>query len=322
MKIMKPFLLAALVMLTFAACKNIKYKKTAEGLMYSNLGGGSGDKIIPGNVVRYHQTSQLEDSVLGTTYGTPARWLPLAPKGPQQGLANLVLEAQKGDSILVLQSVDSIIAKSQAGPVDSFLLRNRGRNIKTYIKITDVFKDDVAAQAAFEVEAVENYKKEPTLAAQRTKDEAAIAAYLKANNISATPTPWGVYIQTLAPGSGPKAKPGEFVSVRYKGRLLNGTEFDNNTDPGDPVFPVQVGGQGSIFGFQEGVKQFSKGAKGLIVIPSTLGYAAQGSPPKIGPNENLVFEIEVVDISAQPPAPPMSNTPPPPPPAMDSAARR
>ena len=285
MKLTRQILAVALLAFLMVACKNgTDYKKSKEGFPYKVFTSGSGEKIIAGNVVRYHLTNKLEDSLLGSSYGTPARWLGIPKTGEQTGLALMLLEARKGDSILVIQPVDSILAKTPQASQDSFLLKNKGKSLKTYVKVVEVYKDENAAQAVFDKENQENY--------------------LKTNNISTTKSPWGTYVQVIQPGTGEKPKTGQFVMLRYTGKLLTGEEFDSNNKPGAPLLPMQAGAGGTIIGFEDGVKQLSKGAKANIYIPSVIGYGAQGMPPKIGPNQNLMFEIEVVDITDNPPAPP------------------
>lgn len=305
MKLTKQILAVALLSFVMAACTDTTdYKKTKEGFPYKVFSSGSGDKITAGNVVRYHLTNKLEDSLLGTSYGTPARWMGVPKTGEQTGLALMLLEARKGDSILVIQPVDSILAKTPQASQDSFLLSNKGKSLKTYVKVVEVYKDETAAQGVFDKENMENYFKDPAMAQQRTKDVAELEAYLKTNNITTTQSPWGTYVQLINPGTGQKPKTGQFAMLRYTGKLLNGEVFDSNNKPGAPLLPMQTGSGGTIIGFEDGVKQLSKGAKANIYIPSVIGYGAQGMPPKIAPNQNLVFEIEVVDISDNPPAPP------------------
>ena len=310
MKRTKQIFSVALLALVLVACKNTDYKKTKEGFPYKVFSSGSGEKITAGNVVRYHLTNKLEDSLLGTSYGSPARWLGIPKTGEQTGLALMLLEARKGDSILIIQPVDSIIAKTPQAAQDTFLTRNKGKNLNTYVKVVEVYKDETAAQEVFDKENMETYFKDPAMAEQRTKDVAELETYLKTNNINTTKTPWGAYVQVVTPGNGAKPKGGQFVSLRYTGKLMNGEEFDSNNKPGAPLFPMQVGAGRAIIGFEDGVKQLSKGAKANIFIPSVIGYGAQGMPPKIAPNQNLIFEVEVVDISDAPPAVPAPPTTP------------
>jgi len=303
MKVTTQIFSVALVALVVFACKNTTYKKTKEGFPYKVFSEGKGEKIIAGNVVRYHITNKLGDSILMTSYGTPARWLGIAKTGDQGSLGKILLEASKGDSIVVIQPVDSIIAQSQQPVQDSFLLKNKGKEIKTFIRVVEVFKDDIAAREVFEKENMENYFKEPMLSQQRTKDEAEIDAFIKANNITAKRSPWGVYVQTLSPGNGPKPKYGDFVTLKYTGKSLKGEVFDSN------IYPLQIGAGGSIIGFEDGAKQLSKGEKAVIIVPSVIAYGAQGQAPKIAPNQNLLFEMEVLDISDKAPAPPTMPMP-------------
>jgi FKBP-type peptidyl-prolyl cis-trans isomerase len=93
------------------------------------------------------------------------------------------------------------------------------------------------------------------------------------------------------------------VSVKYRGKLLlSGKEFESTMEPGkDPItFPLGVGQV--IPGWDEGIKQFSKGGKGTLYIPGFLSY---GSRPGPGgqPNEALMFDIEVVDVHDTMPQP-------------------
>ncbi len=292
---------ALLAIASFSACKNTTYKKTKDGLMYAVKGEGKGDKIVAGNVVRIHITDRLGDSILGTSYGGAPQTVPIPQSGPNVDAFAVFLGAHKGDSILILKPVDSILAKNPAMARDSFLSAHKGKSIETILKIVDVFKD------------------QETMAAGQTKqDEATIEKYLKDKGIQATRTPKGVYVQTVSPGNGPLPKPGQEVSLRYTGKLLNGKVFDSNVQPTPKeLLPLQIGAGGVIPGFEDGVAQLFKGEKAVIYIPSSLGYGAQ-APPAIGPDQNLMFELEVVDIKdkAAVPAPPAAMSG-----AMDSTGR-
>lgn len=282
MKVSKQIFGAAIVALaSLAACKNTDFKKTKDGMPYRVIGEGKGDKIVPGNVLRIHVTTRLGDSLLGTSYGQDPQRVTIPKDGPNMEMFRIFLDAHKGDSILLLQPVDSILAKNPMVGRDSMLLANKGKNIETVIKVVDVYKD------------------EATIAGQqKAKDEAAIEKYLKEKNIQTKRSPKGTYVQTLVAGNGTLPKPGQALLVRYTGKLLNGREFDSNNKPGAELLTVPIGGGGVIPGFEDGLAQLSKGEKAVLYIPSSLGYGAQ-APPAIGPDQNLIFEIEVVDIRDQ-----------------------
>ena len=84
------------------------------------------------------------------------------------------------------------------------------------------------------------------------------------------------------------------VKVHYAGTLLDGTEFDSSYSRGQPIeFPLNR----VIDGWTEGVQLMSPGDKFRFFIPPDLGYGAAGTPGgPIGPNEALVFEVELIEI--------------------------
>lgn len=105
-------------------------------------------------------------------------------------------------------------------------------------------------------------------------------------------------IEVLEEGSGPEAAEGDTLQIRYTGTLLaDGTEFDSNVGQG-PALPVTLGAGGVIPGFEQGLEGAKEGEKRKITIPSDLGYGAQGQPPTIPPDADLVFEIEVESIGS------------------------
>jgi FKBP-type peptidyl-prolyl cis-trans isomerase FklB len=120
-----------------------------------------------------------------------------------------------------------------------------------------------------------------------------------------TTLPDGLQYKILTPGNGPKPTPTDTVVANYKGTLINGTEFDSSYKRGQPVtFPVgQV-----IKGWTEVLQLMPVGSKWEVYIPSDLAYGPQGpGRGPIGPNETLIFEIELVSIQPKTAA----TTPPP-----------
>lgn len=107
--------------------------------------------------------------------------------------------------------------------------------------------------------------------------------------------------EDLVPGSGPEAKKGDRVLVHYTGTLVDGTRFDSSVDRGVP-FEFVIGKGSVIAGWDLGVVGMKKGGKRKLTVPPHLGYGSRGSPPKIGPDATLLFEIELIDIPE--PAPP------------------
>ena len=106
----------------------------------------------------------------------------------------------------------------------------------------------------------------------------------------------GIYQKTLKTGSGPGPKPGQTVSVAYKGMLVNGQVFDQSDLHGGAV-DFQVGIGRIIPGWDKVVMQMKKGEKRMIVIPPELAYGSRGTPGgPIGPDSFLAFEVELVNL--------------------------
>ena len=136
-------------------------------------------------------------------------------------------------------------------------------------------------------------RSEYTKALNKEKGEAFLEANKAKDSIEVSES--GLQYKILEPGSDKKATSDEdTVWVNYKGTLINGTVFDQSHDK-----PAQFPVGRVVKGFGEGVKLLGEGGKAVLYIPSDLGYGEQdnrryGSP--IGPNETLIFEIEVTKV--------------------------
>ncbi len=107
--------------------------------------------------------------------------------------------------------------------------------------------------------------------------------------------PTELVIRDIVKGKGPKAKPGDTLTMQYVGlSWSNGQQFDASWDAGQP-FPFQLGAGMVIQGWDKGMVGMQKGGRRLLVIPPELGYGPQGSGP-IGPNETLIFVVDLVEI--------------------------
>jgi peptidylprolyl isomerase len=111
------------------------------------------------------------------------------------------------------------------------------------------------------------------------------------------PAPKKLEVKDLVKGKGPAAKSGDDLSVQYVGVLYkNGKEFDSSWSRGAQPFDFTLGTGGVIPGWDKGVPGMRVGGRRELVIPAKLAYGAQGSPPDIGPNEPLVFVIDLAGI--------------------------
>jgi FKBP-type peptidyl-prolyl cis-trans isomerase len=135
-------------------------------------------------------------------------------------------------------------------------------------------------QAEENVVAAENLKKgEEFLAQNKTKKGVKV-------------TPSGLQYRVITMGKGKKPKLNDKLKVHYKGTLIDGTEFDSSYKRGAPAeFPLN----GVIKGWTEGLQLMPVGSKFEFVIPADLAYGTR-APQSIGPNQTLIFEVELLDI--------------------------
>jgi peptidylprolyl isomerase len=102
-------------------------------------------------------------------------------------------------------------------------------------------------------------------------------------------------IEELEEGSGAEAKAGDEVTVQYVGvNYKTGKEFDASWDRGEP-FTFQLGAGMVIPGWDQGVEGMKVGGRRELIIPPELAYGPEGSPPAIGPNETLIFVIDLLE---------------------------
>lgn len=125
----------------------------------------------------------------------------------------------------------------------------------------------------------------------KASGEVFLAEYAKKEGVLKTDS--GIYYQELTAGEGEQPAVTDTVKVHYKGTTKDGKEFDSSYARGTPAeFPVN----GVIQGWQEILPMMKTGAKWEIAIPSDLAYGERGAGANIGPNEPLVFEIELLEI--------------------------
>lgn len=134
------------------------------------------------------------------------------------------------------------------------------------------------------------------LAKLAAENKAAGEAYMAENGKRAgvTTTGSGLQFEQLEAGDGISPSASDTVKVHYRGTLIDGTEFDSSYARNQPVsFPLD----GVIPGWTEGLQLMQEGGKARLVIPSDLAYGPGGMGSAIGPNETLIFEVELLEVN-------------------------
>ncbi|MGN7823903.1 FKBP-type peptidyl-prolyl cis-trans isomerase [Chitinophaga sp. 22536] len=276
-------LLVAAFGLLIASCGTGGVKKTPGGIEYIVHKSGSGAQLKLGDTALMNVTQRINDSILGESRKIVGAAIPVLISKPQnkfdlmEGLALL----HEGDSATFVIPWDSLPANERPP------FGKKGDKLKITFAVENKF----------------------SASTQKEKDEKAIKEYMEKNKINATKNPDGVYIAIQQEGTGGTPNVGDTVVVHYTGKLTSGKVFDSSQDstlrPGMPLEPIKFPiGQGFVIkGWDSGLKGLKKGTKATLLIPSTMAYGLQGSPPAIPANSILVFDVQLVDIKPGTPAP-------------------
>lgn len=141
------------------------------------------------------------------------------------------------------------------------------------------------------IQAEQNSQKKAQGAINLAEGDAFLSANEKKEDVKLLPS--GLqYIESQV-GTGPTPTPTSIVVVHYRGTLLNGEEFDSSYNRGQPA---RFSPGGVIPGFREAILNMRVGSKWRVFIPSEMGYGEKGAGPKIGPNQTLIFDLELLGI--------------------------
>ncbi len=171
--------------------------------------------------------------------------------------------------------------------------------------VKDLYADGEMKMTEAEVkETMQAYQQKKMLEQQEAQAKAAEANLKAGQEFMAqngkkkgvVTTDSGLQYQVLTTGNGAKPALTDQVKVHYEGKLLNGKVFDSSYQRGEPV---TFGLNQVIQGWQEGLQLMPVGSKWKIFIPSDLAYGPGGTGGPIGPNETLIFEVELLDINPE-----------------------
>ena len=151
----------------------------------------------------------------------------------------------------------------------------------------------VALMRKFQQELQESARKQQESAGEANRKQEAefLAANKKDKDVIVTAS--GLQYKVLKEGNGAKPGPSSVVTVHYTGTLPDGTVFDSSVQRGQPAtFPVN----GVISGWTEALQLMSSGSKYKLFIPSALAYGKRGAGAQIGPDQMLIFEVELLEV--------------------------
>lgn len=103
----------------------------------------------------------------------------------------------------------------------------------------------------------------------------------------------GLQYEVLEEGNGPKPTAQDKVEVHYTGKLIDGTVFDSSEERGEPA---TFGVTQVIPGWVEALQMMNAGSRWRLFIPSNLAYGPNGAGGVIGPNQTLIFDVNLIEV--------------------------
>ncbi len=140
--------------------------------------------------------------------------------------------------------------------------------------------------------AAKQAEKNKVLGEKNKKEgEAFLAENGKKEGVKTLPS--GLQYRVIKDGTGKMPKATDTVVTNYRGKLIDGTEFDSSYKRGQPAtFPVK----GVIKGWTEALQLMKEGSTWELFVPAELAYGERGAGSVIGPNATLIFEVELISI--------------------------
>ena len=288
----------ALFILSIAAC-NMNYEKTPSGLTYKIFKGKDTVKAKPGQFAKFNMEYILadRDSVFSSTYGKIPAYSPIdTGKRVKYSFMEILPLMSAGDSAELSISIDTLKNMGVIPEYNQMFVK--GQIVKCKIQLLKLFKN--------ENDMIADYQK--SIDQEKDAEDKSLENYMAKKNLKGVKTKNGAYVVIENAGDPSlKADSGKVATVMYRGYLQdNGKVFDTNMDTTKGhTAPIQipVGSRGSIQGFSECLPYFGKGGKGKFLIPSMLGYGGTPQGADIPAYSNLIFDIEVLDVTDMPASP-------------------
>lgn len=292
-------LTTSIAALALVACKNSDfegYTKAENGMHYkfynhdeSGITPKEGDGVAFAFIIKqYSKDSVLVDSKTITGDGSGVFKYRLPKSSFAGSIEDGLAMMSKGDSASFIINADSFFLKTQRAPSLPPHIKP-GDHLLVTISVKDI-KGQKELDAEQKQQQAEMEKK---MMEAQAAEKPMWEKYLADNKITTKPTASGlIYIETKK-GSGPHPAATDQVVVHYTGTLLDGTKFDSSMDRGEPA---TFGLNQVIPGWTEGLQLMAKGGKAKLVIPSALGWGAQGNGQMIPPYAPVFFEVELIDV--------------------------
>ncbi len=273
----------------FASCSKYPgFKKSDSGMYYKfHVKGNDTTTLTPGMILTLKLQYEVNDSIIFNSEDNPEAFLlPLDPPTYKNDIYTAMAMMKVGDSATFVSSADSFFIKTVGLPQvpDSTY---KGKDIYFHIKL-------ISAMTQEQMQAEQQRELDEMEAEETTK----LAAYIEKNNITVTPLESGLIFIETAKGKGNKPKEGDVVKVHFKVSELDGRTFFSSFEQGEPMRWEA----GKIFdneGATQALNLMSVGGKATAIVPSSIGFGAQGRSQMVAPFTTLIYDFEIVSVQTK-----------------------
>ncbi|WP_306252354.1 FKBP-type peptidyl-prolyl cis-trans isomerase [Parvularcula sp. IMCC14364] len=256
---------------------------TASGLQFETLEAGDGRAPIEDDVIVMHFVGIKADGTVFDTSlarGTPTTIQLSSFKDEAPGFVEGVMKMNVGGAARF--TLPPALAYGTEGTPDGVIGPNEALTFE--VQLLDAIDAETVAKMEAEYKAIADTNKQA--------GDAFLAANAAKSSVQVTES--GLQYEVLEKGNStvsPTAA--DTVEVHYRGTVEDGTVFDSSYDRGETTtFPL-----GNVIrGWTEGLQLMNEGDKYRFYIPSDLAYGAQSRGEVIGPNQMLIFDVELVDV--------------------------
>lgn len=283
-------LILSVILVAIGCTNNNGLKRTKSGILYKIISDNKGQIAKPGQYLKLNLIQKVKDSVIYNSGESMPAYVRVDSAKPTYSVSEVFSLLRKGDSAVVILLGDSIAKKS-------------GRPLPPNLKGKDKISFQFRVLELFPSQELVMADRQKEMENEKLRETKALEDYIAKNKINAQKTAEGTFVEIKNVGDGPAVDSGKLVSVLYTGKFFpSGKEFESNMHGprSEPVKFVVGNTSGMIRGWDDGLRLFKKGGKGSLYIPAYLAYDANPGPSN-KPFENLIFDVEIVDVTDAPP---------------------
>lgn len=297
---MRKLIACLLALPLFWSCQE-GYQQTESGLQFKIIQEGSGPVATAGSTIKVHYTQMLHDTVTMTTFGKLPYYRELIPGTifPYDPFEALTRGVRTGDSVVVIQRMDSLVKKGRLEKLPSHIKPDDVMIIG--IRVLQVFPFEISRPAYADslLKADKEAERGKMDSIQTILGPKRVKEFLSKHSITAAQTELGTYVQVIDPGNGMQADPGKTVLLRFKVSNIHGRVLDSNIDTSvnrkEPL-RFTVGSNYMPHSVDRAIRQLKKGGHARVFIPAMVAIGEMPNGDATPSYDDMIFEVIVEDV--------------------------